>query len=61
MFRFLSCTVLSDNCERRSSYVEIIKSDRQEYSNVLHYILWHVDPLLGNDSEISNYITAVDK
>jgi hypothetical protein len=23
------------------------------------YILWHVDPLLGNDHEISNYITAI--
>jgi hypothetical protein len=22
-------------------------------------IMWHVDPLLGNDSEISNYTTAV--
>jgi hypothetical protein len=25
------------------------------------YILWQVDPLLGNDSEISSYITAVAK
>jgi hypothetical protein len=23
------------------------------------YILWHVDPLLGNDREIKNYVTAV--
>jgi hypothetical protein len=24
-------------------------------------ILWHVDPLLGDDHEISNYTTAVTK
>jgi hypothetical protein len=24
-------------------------------------ILWHSDPLFGNDREISNYITAVAK
>jgi hypothetical protein len=24
-------------------------------------ILWHVDPLLGNDREISNYTTAVTR
>jgi hypothetical protein len=24
-------------------------------------ILWHVDPFLGNDREISNYATAVAK
>jgi hypothetical protein len=24
-------------------------------------ILWHVDPLLGNDCEISNYTTAVTR
>jgi hypothetical protein len=24
-------------------------------------ILWHVDPLLGNDREINNYITAIAK
>jgi hypothetical protein len=24
-------------------------------------IVWHVDPLLGNDSEISKYVTAVAK
>jgi hypothetical protein len=24
-------------------------------------ILWHVDPLLGNDSEMSSYATAVAK
>jgi hypothetical protein len=23
------------------------------------YILWHVDPLLGNDRDVSNYTTAV--
>jgi hypothetical protein len=23
------------------------------------FILWHIDPLLGNDHEIKNYITAV--
>jgi hypothetical protein len=22
-------------------------------------VLWHVDPLLGNDREISNYTTAI--
>jgi hypothetical protein len=27
----------------------------------LKYILWHADPLLGNDSEINNYTTAVAK
>jgi hypothetical protein len=25
------------------------------------FILWHVEPLLGNDGEISNSITAVAK
>jgi hypothetical protein len=25
------------------------------------FILWHVDPLLGNDHETSNYTTAVAK
>jgi hypothetical protein len=25
------------------------------------YILWHVDPLLGNDHEISSYTIAVAK
>jgi hypothetical protein len=25
------------------------------------YILWHVDPLLGNDREISSYTTAIAK
>jgi hypothetical protein len=24
-------------------------------------ILWHVDPLLGNDRETSNYTTAVSR
>jgi hypothetical protein len=24
-------------------------------------ILWHVEPLLGNDLEISNYATAIAK
>jgi hypothetical protein len=24
-------------------------------------ILWHVDPLLGNDNEINNYTIAVNK
>jgi hypothetical protein len=25
------------------------------------YILWHVDPLLGNDGEIKDYTTAVTR
>jgi hypothetical protein len=25
------------------------------------FILWHVDPLLGNDHERSSYITAIAK
>jgi hypothetical protein len=29
--------------------------------NIFLTILWHVDPLLGNDLEISNYTTAVAK
>jgi hypothetical protein len=27
----------------------------------LSYILWHTDPLLGNDRDISDYTTTVDK
>jgi hypothetical protein len=30
-----------------------------EHTNT--YILWHVNPLLGNDREISNYTTAITK
>jgi hypothetical protein len=31
------------------------------FNDALSIILWHVDPLLGNDREISNYTTAVTK
>jgi hypothetical protein len=30
-------------------------------TQIFHKILWHVDLLLGNDSEISNYTTAVTR
>jgi hypothetical protein len=30
------------------------------YILTLFLVLWHVEPLLGNDREISNYTTAVD-
>jgi stage V sporulation protein SpoVS len=26
---------------------------------IMQLILWHVDPLIGNDREISNYTTAL--
>jgi hypothetical protein len=28
---------------------------------ILLCILWHVDPLFGNDHEVSNYTTAISK
>jgi hypothetical protein len=31
------------------------------YKQNMTSILWHVDPLLGNDREISAYATAVSK
>jgi hypothetical protein len=31
------------------------------WNKQIRFILWHVDPLLGNDREISNYTTAVAK
>jgi hypothetical protein len=34
---------------------------RLENSKLLSLILWHVDPLLGNRHEISDYTTAVTR
>jgi hypothetical protein len=31
------------------------------YSHTPKYVLWRVDPFLGNDSEMSNYTAVVDK
>jgi hypothetical protein len=30
-------------------------------NSLMEGAMWHVDPLLGNDHEISNHITAADK
>jgi hypothetical protein len=44
--------------EIRSGYTfEIFETAYYERS----YMLWHADPLLGNDREISSYTTAVAK
>jgi hypothetical protein len=32
-----------------------------DYYIIKRFILWHVDPLLGNDSEISYYTTTVTR
>jgi hypothetical protein len=34
-------------------------SYNQQFTPIFFYILWHADPLLGNDREIRDYITAV--
>jgi hypothetical protein len=34
-------------------------SESSHRSFLTDYILWHVEPLLGNDRHISNYTTAV--
>jgi hypothetical protein len=34
---------------------------RPHYKILAICMLWHVDPLLGNDHEISGYTTAVAK
>jgi hypothetical protein len=31
------------------------------HSNIMHLVLWHVDPLLGSDREVHDYVTAVPK
>jgi hypothetical protein len=38
-----------------------IFKDFRDVLNMSTYILWYVDPLLVNDSEISTYTTAVAK
>jgi hypothetical protein len=50
---------------------ELLNNPQKEYATQLLtaqlafvlfiLILWHVDPLLGNDHEIGNYTTAVAK
>jgi hypothetical protein len=36
-------------------------SNRRHQRKIMRsFIMWHVDPLLGNDREISNYKTAIN-
>jgi hypothetical protein len=56
----------SKNGEKRNAYRRLGKSqkERDYYEN--HdvgecIILWHVDPLLSNDRELSSYTTVVAK
>jgi hypothetical protein len=44
------------SCNEAVSTPDYIASD----SRVI-YVLWHADPLLGNDHEISKYTTAVNE
>jgi hypothetical protein len=46
----------SDSAEHTFMSLDIIC---QTYHSL--YILWHVDPLLGNDREVSKYTTAVTR
>jgi hypothetical protein len=41
--------------------VKILYTVSTQYIVSLYIILWYVDPLLGNDREISKYRTAVAK
>jgi hypothetical protein len=44
-----------------SMLVRPIFIQRDGIPEATFFILWHVDPLLGNDCEISTYTTAVAK
>jgi hypothetical protein len=35
------------------------QSTKSDYSQNFSFILWHVEPLLGNDREISDYTTTI--
>jgi hypothetical protein len=49
--------VLSQQLEE--PITESQKSDKEDTQDI--YILWHVDPLLSNDGEISKYTAAITK
>jgi hypothetical protein len=53
---FHPCPLQPPSCLPFSSFCDVVR-----LGDILHraYTLWHVDPLLGNDSEISRYTIAV--
>jgi hypothetical protein len=50
-----TCTVEGEGCEWSG------KGSKRNVAVMNTKILWHIDPLLGNDREISNYTTAISE
>jgi hypothetical protein len=46
-------------CKSPDTELSLLPQVREEITIEIKYIFWHVNPLIGNDSKISSYTTAV--
>jgi hypothetical protein len=55
----LLLSIKTDEADSKNDGEATMLSNTDRFEDVYLMILWHVDPLLGNDQEISKYTAAV--